>query len=230
MGKIKLEYNKEFIIINKNDNLYMIENVKQWIFLTKFDKSYLITSFPGGEIETSVDKKFIYRQDYILINDLNFKYRYIVPLGNFTNNNIPFTGTLDGNNHIIKNLNIINSENNGLFGITRLAIIKNLKIINIYIEDGIYCSPLIGKGFNTEVTNVQILGSILINGLNCSCFCSNYEGNGNNILICCEGELNGPNNSLFSNNFYGNIENVNIISNINTNSGFFNSVNDYKIF
>ena len=95
MGKIKLEYNNEFIIINKNENFYMIENVKQWIFLTKFDKSYLLTYFPGGEIETSVDKKFIYRQDYILINDLNFKYRYILPLGNFTDDNIPFTGTLD---------------------------------------------------------------------------------------------------------------------------------------
>ena len=90
--------------LNLNNN-YLIENVKQWIFLTKFDKSYLITLFPKGEIETTVDKKFIYRQDYILINDLNFKYRYILPLGNFTDNNIPFTGIFDGNNHIIKNLN-----------------------------------------------------------------------------------------------------------------------------
>ena len=225
MSKLKLEYNNEFITIDKNNNFYVIENVKQWIFLTKFEKSYLITSFPKGEIETTVDRKFIYRQDYILINDLNFKYRYILPLGNFTNNNVPFTGTFDGNNHIIKNLNIINSENNGLFGITRLAIIKNLKLMNIYIENGNFCSPLIGRGFNTEISNIQILGSILINGLNCSCFCSNYEGNGNNILICCEGELNGDNTTLFSNNFYGNIENVNIISNIKCNTGFFDTVN-----
>ena len=77
MSKLKLEYNNEVVIINKNNNFYVIENVKQWIFLTKFEKSYLITLFPKGEIETSVDKKFIYRQDYILVNDLNFKYIYI---------------------------------------------------------------------------------------------------------------------------------------------------------
>ena len=85
MSGIKLEYNKESIIIYKK-NYYQINSVKQWVFLTKFIKAYLITKHPYGIIETIIDRKFVYNQDYELECDIDFNYRYIYPLGNFPEN------------------------------------------------------------------------------------------------------------------------------------------------
>jgi hypothetical protein len=124
MSGIKLEYNQESILIQKHNNIYQINCIKQWIFLTKFKKAYLIIKHPYGFVETVIDKKFVYNQDYELVCDLDFNYRYIYPLGNFFENKdyylidiVPFTGTLNGNNFTIKNINIINCKYNGLFGV-----------------------------------------------------------------------------------------------------------------
>lgn len=232
MSGIKLEYYNENIMIYKKNNFYQINSVKQWIFLTKFQKSFLIIKHPYGTIETIVDRKFIYNQDYELEQDIDFNYAYIHPLGNFSENInfysidiIPFTGTFNGNNHKIRNINIINCNYNGLFGITKSGIITNLIIENITILDGIYNGALIGKSYLTEISNISIIGNILMKGKNCSCFIGLIEGNCKNIKIIVDGEMESDIKSLISNYYYGNIENVSIISNFKDPINCFNIIN-----
>ena len=104
MSCLKLEYYNNFEFFEKKDDSYVIDTIKKWIFLTKFNKSYLIINHPYGQVETEVDIKFIYNQNYILGCDLDFNYRYIFPLGNqkykentYPNTTVPFTGNFNGN-------------------------------------------------------------------------------------------------------------------------------------
>ena len=232
MSGIKLEYNKESIIIERKNNLYQINCIKQWIFLTKFKKAYLLIQHPNGCIETIVDRKFIYNQDYELICDLDFNYRFIYPLGNFTENInfylidiVPFTGTFNGNNYKIKNINIINCNYNGLFGITKMGMISNLIIENITIGDGIYNGALVSKAYSTDISNIKIIGNILMKGKYCSCFIGLVEGNCKNIDIIVDGEIEADKKSLVSNYYYGNIENVSVISKIQNSINCFDIIN-----
>jgi len=232
MSGIKLEYNKENIIIYKKNNCYQINSVKQWVFLTKFIKAYLITKHPYGIIETIIDRKFVYNQDYELECDIDFNYRYIYPLGNFQENInfylidiVPFTGTFNGNNHVIKNINIIDCNYNGLFGITKSGSITNLTIQNVTILGGVYNGALVGKSYSTEISNINIIGNILMKGINCSCFIGLNEGNGKNIKVVVDGEIESENKSLLSNYYYGNIENINIITNFKESINCFNIIN-----
>ena len=232
MSGIKLEYNKESIIIYKKNNCYQINSIKQWVFLTKFIKAYLITKHPYGIIETIIDRKFVYNQDYELECDIDFNYRYIYPLGNFPENInfylidiVPFTGTFNGNNYIIKNINIIDCNYNGLFGITKSGSINNLTIQNVTILGGVYNGALVGKSYSTEISNINIVGNILMKGTNCSCFIGLNEGNGKNIKIVVDGEMESENKSLLSNYYYGNIENINIITNFKESINCFNIIN-----
>ena len=80
MFLLKLEYNNEYVLLPKNNNAYIIKTIKDWIMLTNFSSSFLITQFPHGKIKTIVDKKFVYNQNYELDADLDFNYKYILPL------------------------------------------------------------------------------------------------------------------------------------------------------
>ncbi|MDR2712577.1 MAG: hypothetical protein LBB91_05625, partial [Clostridiales bacterium] len=71
---------------------------------------------------------------YILMNDIDLADSgEWEPIGNSSN---PFTGTFDGQGHIIKNLTITGDtyQYTGLFGYTRNSAIKNLGIENIKIN------------------------------------------------------------------------------------------------
>jgi hypothetical protein len=77
MKYIELEINNDFVIIEQSNelyNYYVINSIKQWIFLTMFTKASIILTLHVKEIKITVDKKFIYNQDYILINDLSKFY------------------------------------------------------------------------------------------------------------------------------------------------------------
>jgi hypothetical protein len=115
---IKLEYNDDSVQINKINNMFHITNTKEWKLLTQFTKARLIITYPGGEVVLPIDRKFINNQDYILTNDLDFNFIPIIPFGNAIKGAItPFTGTFDGNNFCIKNIEIKNNTNNipGIF-------------------------------------------------------------------------------------------------------------------
>jgi len=232
MGSLKLEYYNNFEYLEKNNDYYVIDTVKKWIFFTKFNKSYLIINYPNGKIETIVDKKFIYNQQFILGNDLDFKYRFMFPLGNqnyknntYPNTTVPFTGILDGNNFTIKNINIIDCNNNGLFGVVYGAKIMNLTIQNVVINGGINNGSLISKANGVTLNNIKIIGNIIMKGDYCSCFISILLGTISNIQICVDGEITSFNKSLVSNKFNGSIEYLNVINDINSYITCFNLIN-----
>jgi hypothetical protein len=217
MSLLKLEYNNKVILLHKNNNAYTIKTTEEWVMLTNFTTAYLITEFPYGEITTSVNKKFIYNQNYELYSDLDFNYKYILPIGsaNESNGIIQFTGNFNGNNHIIKNINIINTTNNGLFGIVSSSKITNLTIQNIIINDGLNNGGLISKATNVELENITIIGNIQIAGTNSAVFVSVFDGIAKNIKICIDGIIEGKSSySIISNNFYGVCENICVISNL----------------
>jgi hypothetical protein len=231
MGSIKLEYNKQHIIINKIIN-YQIYNINQWDFLTKFTKAYLIIYYPTGYIETVITRKFVYNQKFELINDLDFEYKPILPLGNYTSIlNIypsdisPFTGSFNGNNFKISNINLINTNNNGLFGIIKSGFIKNLILQNILINDGINNCALVSRAYDITINNIQIIGNICINGLNGACLSNYLKGNINNIHICVDGLIESNKKALICNKLIGNIDTINVISNIINSPGLINTIN-----
>jgi hypothetical protein len=231
---IRLILNEESVIIkkNKDNSKYELATVKQWIFLTIFNKAQLITKIPNDVIETTVDKKFVYNQDYILMDDIDFNFRYIYPLGNMVDTSyypyqsIPFTGSIDGNNYSIKNINITNCMYNGLIGVGICCKIKNLTIENIIINEGTYNGGLFGKAFNVMIDCIKIIGNIMLTGSNCACLASIMEGECKNLHICIDGMITGDQSSaLLINNFNGMLEYCTIISNIEIICGYFNTVN-----
>lgn len=235
MSGIKLVNMGDSIILNKKNDSYIISHTKQWIFLSIFTKAYLLIDFPYGKLETPIDAKFVYNQNFILTNDLDFNYKYIYPIGSTSlsleteNNNqynkIPFTGTLNGNNFTIKNINLIDCENTGLFGVMRTGSIKNLILHNIVIQSGQCVGGLIGKGFDVQLSNIKIIGNIFINGNKSGILAGLLEATCENITICVDGEINSQSQGLISYYFYGSMENTCVISNINNSPGLFNDIN-----
>jgi len=232
MGSIKLKYNKQSILIYKSDNFYQIKDINQWIFLTKFSKAFLIIDYPNGMNETLIDKKFVYNQNFELVNDLDFEFRYILPLGNlnpiqnsYPHDTIPFTGILNGNNFTIKNINIINTNYNGLFGIIKSATIKNLVLENIVIQQGNENGGLVSKAYGCDIDNIKIIGNILIEGINSGCISSYYEGNMSRIYICVDGIINSIKRAIISNGFFGTIDYLTVITNLEDSPGLLNIIN-----
>jgi len=77
----------------------------------------------------------------------------------------PFSGTFDGNGHVIRNLNISNTSSavnyTGLFGYTQSATIKNLHLENISIFSGSrFVGGLVGYQVGGSITNCSSTGTI----------------------------------------------------------------------
>lgn len=230
MPSIRLENsnNSKQMILSKVNNSYSINNIDEWELLTNFTKAYLVIYYPGGQVDTVIDKKFIYNQNYELSNDLDFNFGEVHPLGNHdkkTKQFYPFTGSLDGKNHTIKNIKITNRKSNGLFGIVSSGTIKNLTVQNVIIEKGDDNGILIGKAYNVDLSNINITGNISIKGKSCSCFVNYLEGDCKNIYICITGNISGDNISIISNQLSGSMSNISIVYNIDDNLSLFNSIN-----
>jgi hypothetical protein len=237
MTYLKLELNNESVIIKKNNdtNKYMISSTIQWVYLTNFYKGYLVLTLPNDmKVETPVDKKFVYNQDYMLTQDIDFNYMYIYPLGNMNNNSkyysyptVPFTGTLDGCHNTIKNLNIINCHYNGLIGVGIFCKIYDLTIQNITIMEGEYCGGLIGMGNGIILHDITINGNMLIQGNICACLASILDGESYNINILIDGIVKGIKYCcVMVNQFNGIMERCNIMCDIsNISTGYFNHIN-----
>ena len=97
---------------------------------------------------------------FTLNADLDLSGENWAPLGT---NSAPFTGTFDGNGHVIKNLTYNSSEANkiGLFGVAQGATIKDLGLenVNIYAHDDV--AGLLGfeKG-NCTISGCYVTGKI----------------------------------------------------------------------
>ena len=116
------------------------------------------------EIKTVEDLQRLFRSsigNYKLMNDLDFEGVEFPGIGSSTE---PFTGTFDGNGHLLKNitLTVDDKDKVGIFRYTNGATIKNLGISNLVIDapDRNQVGGLIGECANTTVDQVALTGFI----------------------------------------------------------------------
>ena len=121
------------------------------------DKPYLIYTEP----QLDAVRKFP-DANYKLMNDLNMSDYSIDPIEKYT-------GTFDGNHHIIDSLTINNptKDNQGLFGDLE-GTVKNLGLENVYITGNDNVGALAGYGNSTKaiIQNVYTTGTIIAQGNN----------------------------------------------------------------
>ncbi|MEO8065912.1 MAG: GLUG motif-containing protein [Candidatus Doudnabacteria bacterium] len=89
---------------------------------------------------------------YILMNNIDcIGIVNFIPVGDLA---IPFTGTFDGNNKTISNLNITNNADyTGLFGFTSVATISNVVLESGSVSGQSYTGALVGQAVTTTITN-----------------------------------------------------------------------------
>ncbi|TCO70631.1 ZmpA/ZmpB/ZmpC family metallo-endopeptidase-related protein, partial [Marinisporobacter balticus] len=96
---------------------------------------------------------------YILLKDIDLENEEWMPIGSSTT---PFTGTLDGNDHSIKNLKITGNthESRGLFSIAKDSVIKNLTIenINIVSNGKNNMGAFVGNAYGITLENCSVIG------------------------------------------------------------------------
>ena len=105
--------------------------------------------------------------DYVLTDSINLENEW-TPLGD---NDKPFTGTFDGNGHVIRGMDIDiddseQSSFDGLFGVVEDAHIKNVALEDISIESdtkgGVYIGGIAGKVTDSSISDVYVSGNILV--------------------------------------------------------------------
>ena len=103
--------------------------------------------------------------DYVLTKSITLKKKW-QPIGDKKN---PFTGTLDGKGHVIRDMDICLSDSKesgyaGLFGVMDSACVKNLALEDINItsaaRNGAYIGGIAGKMDNSTVSDVYVSGNI----------------------------------------------------------------------
>ena len=105
---------------------------------------------------------------YILTDDicLNMENDSIdwLMIGKETSQNLPiyFTGVFDGNGHTIERMIIReNHIDAGLFGHTRGAVIKNLRVVDAAIQVGSDVGIIVGQAYNTSIINCTVQNSTI---------------------------------------------------------------------
>lgn len=103
-------------------------------------------------------------------NDLSGKYMLMgdIDLSGFANwdpigdNSDDFTGTFDGNGHVVKNLKIDSPTENdlGLFGCIMFATIQNICMENVDIKGNDSVGGIVGTAWNSIITNCYLTGSV----------------------------------------------------------------------
>ncbi|MDD6388845.1 MAG: hypothetical protein PUA68_07285 [Bacilli bacterium] len=96
---------------------------------------------------------------YKITNDLDFEDVIYTPIGKEGNT---FSGYLDGDNHILKNIYILsNDDYQGLFGFTKNATIKNMIIENIHVSGNNYVGGLSGYSYMSSINNIKIIKGVI---------------------------------------------------------------------
>ena len=103
---------------------------------------------------------------YILMNDIDLAGYDWEAVGTWTGSTVSstaFTGELNGNGYVIKNLTINkpNESSQGLFGIIDYgSTISNLGLTNVNITGDLHVGALVGYFYDGEVTNCYSTGNI----------------------------------------------------------------------
>ncbi len=88
-----------------------------------------------------------------LISDIDLENMEWAPIGNGTNK---FSGTFDGQEHTISNLNVTAEKNAGFFGYAQDGgNVKNLKINGATVSANDYAGAIIGRGY-TDIVNCHV--------------------------------------------------------------------------
>ena len=98
---------------------------------------------------------------YILMNDIDLSGYEWEAVGSYTDG--AFTGELNGNGYIIKNLTINNQENSqGFFGLVEGANLQNIALENVYIysEQGMALGGLVGTCNGGSINNSYVTGKV----------------------------------------------------------------------
>ncbi len=122
------------------------------------------------EIQNNLSSNFILNND-IDCSSLDYNGGIFMPIGSSID---PFTGSLNGNNFSISNLEMdkpydsVTQVNNvtGLFGYTNGANIHDLDLINSTIYGNNYVGSLIGYAVASTISNVTASGNIFSNRFN----------------------------------------------------------------
>ncbi len=134
------------------------------------------------------------------------------PIGTYSN---PFSGTFDGNGHVISNMyvNRPSDNNNGLFGNANNGIIKNLGVESSYVNGNSFNGGisahygiLINVYNKANVTGISVSGGIC--GYNCIVKNSYNSGNIENIKHDIVGGIAGGISSIYNSYNYGTIKAV----------------------
>jgi hypothetical protein len=113
--------------------------------------------------------------DYCLASDIDAGTEpNFVPVGDATT---PFTGSLDGRGHVVRNLAIRSGKSRvGLFGVMNAAVVKNLTLLNVNVRglaDNAWVGALAGHAradalSATEISGVHVTGQVRCTGSNCA--------------------------------------------------------------
>ena len=119
----------------------------------------------GTAISTADDLKAMEKNpsgNYYLANDIEVPANLTL----FTSYDKPFTGTLDGNGHAIKGYTYTSradwTEQVALFGYTKNATFKNLKMtnVNISLNQAGTVAPLVADSEKCKFSNISVSGKI----------------------------------------------------------------------
>lgn len=135
----------------------------EW-FDTSKNEFYISSSkeLAGLGILVSSGESFL-GKTIILNNDIDLDGKLWEPIGNILMTK-RFKGTFDGNNFTVRNLKIIKSSTNqGLFGCIENAVIKNLNIIDMYIESDKNIGGICGYCINSTISDCIVHGTIITN-------------------------------------------------------------------
>lgn len=150
------------IMVTSNGMIAMAENVQ----VTEQDSSVIRISSVEDLQKITEDLA----GDYVLTENIDLSGEEYIPIGN---NEEPFRGTLDGDGHIISNLDITVKDTEessfaGLFGVLENATVANLAIEDCTIKSetvgGIYAGVVAGKMKNSLIEDVYVSGRISIEG------------------------------------------------------------------
>jgi len=133
---------------------------------------FIITPFGISTVEELQNMRSFLFVSYYLTNDIDASETAdwndgagFDPIGC---NIHPFTGSFDGNDHIITNLTINRPEESqvGLFGETWDTIVQNVGLVNVNVTGHRYVAGLVGRAFREVTINCYVTGAVTGRGTN----------------------------------------------------------------
>ncbi len=97
-----------------------------------------------------------------LMNDIDLSGETITPIGSYGNTEIPFSGTFDGNGHMLRNFTISSETDNyvSIFSYIKNATIKNLGVVGFNVIGVTRVAGLVGRADGSTITNCYAIGAV----------------------------------------------------------------------